>query len=121
MSISYRLSNQVSRNAFIKLGSELIGRLASFILLLWAARQLGETGFGRYNFALAWGFVLAQIADLGLQLLISREVAVQKQTARPLILSALRLKIALSVIVLLLLGIIATLQPPGIGFNLFLM
>lgn len=120
MSISYRLSNQVSRNAFIKLGSELIGRLASFILLLWAARQLGETGFGRYNFALAWGFVLAQIADLGLQLLISREVAVQKQTARPLILSALRLKIALSVIVLLLLGIIATLQPPEIGFNLFL-
>ena len=55
----------IRHNAFIKLTSELIGRLALFALVLFAARVLGEAGFGLYNYALALGFVLAQLTDLG--------------------------------------------------------
>lgn len=97
------MRSRVSRNAAIKLGSEVAGRLATFALILWAARQLGESAFGLYNYGLALGFVLAQVADFGLQLLISREVAVLGKAARPLVAAALRLKLLLSVPVIALL------------------
>jgi O-antigen/teichoic acid export membrane protein len=77
-----RLSNRLTRNTAVKLASELIGRAAMFGLVIVAARQLGEAGFGIYNYGLALGFVLAQLADLGLQIVIAREVAVQGQAAR---------------------------------------
>lgn len=94
---------QISRNALMKLGSEVAGRLATFVLFLWAARELGESAFGLYNYGLALGFVVAQIADFGLQLLIARDVAVMGRAARPLIRGALRLKVLLSAPVILLL------------------
>lgn len=75
--LSLSLGRRIGRNALAKLVSELIGRLASFALVLLAARQLGTAGFGLYNYALAWGFVLAQLADLGLQLVVTRELAGQ--------------------------------------------
>ena len=102
MDFLLRSNKQVGSNALIKFASEIIGRAASFLLVLLAARQLGEAGFGLYNYGIALGFVLAQIADLGLQVLIAREIAVVGQQARPLVLRALRLKLILSLPVVLL-------------------
>ena len=109
---------RISRNALIKLASEVVGRLATFVLVLWAARQLGESAFGLYNYGLALGFVVAQIADFGLQLLISREVAVMGKAARPLVAGALRLKLLLSVPVILLLVLATAEQPAGVRLAL---
>ncbi|MCI0399304.1 MAG: flippase [Chloroflexi bacterium] len=94
------LDRRISGNALLKLSSELVGRVASFVLTLWAARRLGEADFGLYNYGLALGFVLAQLADMGLQVLIAREVAVFGRQARPLVQQALRLKVVLSLPVL---------------------
>ena len=91
------LTPTIRRNAAIKLASELIGRLALFALVLFAARRLGEAGFGLYNYALALGFVLAQLTDLGMQLVLTREIAAG--TGDALVTAALRLKIALSAVV----------------------
>lgn len=99
----FSIRGRISRNALIKLASEVAGRIATFALVLWAARQLGESLFGLYNYGLALGFVVAQIADFGLQLLIAREIAVMGKAARPLVTIALRLKVALSLPVILLL------------------
>jgi O-antigen/teichoic acid export membrane protein len=45
-------------------------------LLLWsAARALSQGDFGDFTFALSAGFMLAQIADFGLQLYVQRELA----------------------------------------------
>lgn len=118
MSFSLGLSPQIRGNALIKLASELIGRLASFGLVLWAARQLGESDFGRYNYGLALGFVLAQLADLGLQLLLAREIATQAKAAKPLVLAALRLKLLLSLPVILLLLAATAVYPTPVRFNL---
>ena len=57
-------------NTLLKLGAEISGRAATFLLLLWAARQLNTADFGSYNAALAVGFVLVQMSDFGLQLLL---------------------------------------------------
>lgn len=102
MSISYP-SYRLTRNIVIKLASELMGRMASFGLMIMAARQLGAAAFGWYNYGLALGFILAQLADMGLQLLISREVAVHNRQAQPQVQTAFYLKIILTLPVVLLL------------------
>ncbi len=99
-----RLNSRIGRNAAVKLGSEVAGRAASLALLLLAARRLGTSAFGLYNYGIALGFVLTQLADLGLQMLVAREVARQGKEAQPLVRAALQLKMALSLGVLLLLG-----------------
>jgi O-antigen/teichoic acid export membrane protein len=77
------------------------------LLLLLAAQRLTTADFGSYNYALALGFVLVQLADFGLQLLLTREVARLGLAARPQVLAAFHLKLWLSLPVLALLGAVA--------------
>ncbi|MEZ4593798.1 MAG: oligosaccharide flippase family protein, partial [Chloroflexota bacterium] len=107
-------------NTLFKLGAEIGGRAATFLLLLWAARQLTTAEFGSYNYALAVGFVLVQLADFGLQLLLSREVARLGSAARPQVLATFHLKLWLSLPVLLLLAL-ATIGQGVNGLALFLL
>lgn len=111
---------QLKINTLLKLGAEIGGRAATFLLLLWAARQLSTADFGHYNTALAVGFVLVQISDFGLQLLLSREVARLNTLARPQVLAAFHLKLWLSVPVLLLLALVA-MQQNANGLIFFLL
>jgi O-antigen/teichoic acid export membrane protein len=103
-------SRPIRHNALVKLTSELIGRLALFALVLFAARRLGEAGFGLYNYALALGFILAQLTDLGMQLVLTREIAAGAR-GNALVSAALRLKIALSVVVAAILWLVVTGRP----------
>jgi len=100
----------IRHNALIKLASELIGRLALFALVLFAARRLGEAGFGLYNYALALGFILAQLTDLGMQLVLTREIAAGAR-GDALVPAALRLKVALSAVVAAILWLAVSAQP----------
>lgn len=94
---------RIGRNVLVKLASELVGRVATFGLSLYVANVLGQRAFGAYNYGLALGFVLAQIADMGLQLLVARDVAMGGRAAQPLVARALRLKLWLSLPTLALL------------------
>lgn len=104
----------IRHNAFVKLTSELIGRLALFALVLFAARRLGEAGFGLYNYALALGFVLAQLTDLGMQLVLTREIAAGAR-GDALVTVAVRLKVALSIVVAAILWLVVGAQPVDRG------
>ena len=104
----------IRHNALVKLTSELIGRLALFALVLLAARRLGEAGFGLYNYALALGFVLAQLTDLGMQLVLTREIAAGTR-GDGLVSAALRLKVALSAVVTAALWLMVAGQPVARG------
>ncbi|MCA9957008.1 MAG: oligosaccharide flippase family protein, partial [Anaerolineales bacterium] len=114
------LDKKLRTNALLKLSAELGGRIATFLLLLWAARQLSTAEFGNYNYALAIGFVLVQVADFGLQLLLSREVARLNMAARSQVLAAFHLKLWLSLPVLLLLTFVALRQEAN-GWVVFLL
>jgi O-antigen/teichoic acid export membrane protein len=103
-------------NALVKLTSELGGRLALFVLILVAARQMSEASFGLYSYALALGFVLAQLTDLGLQLVTTRQIALESGSpdatdANGLVVVALRFKVVLSAAVVLCLWVFASRQP----------
>lgn len=102
---------RIGRNALVKLASELVGRAATFGLSLYVANVLGQRAFGAYNYGLALGFVLAQIADMGLQLLVARDVAMGGRAARPLVSRALRLKLWLSLPTLALLILLRNDRP----------
>lgn len=117
----------IRRNALLKFASEIVGRLALFALVIFAARRLGESSFGLYNYALALGFVLAQLADLGMQLVITREIAAEEErqtdeaAIRSLVVTSLQLKVVLSVAVSLLLGVVISRRPGGENAALFLL
>lgn len=115
------LKRRLTQNTAIKLGSELIGRAASFVLMVLAARQLGETDFGWYNYGLALGFVLAQLADMGLQVLISREVAVHERQAQANVRTAFQIKLGLSLLVIALLLLFTQGYETSIRFSLRLL
>ncbi len=112
---------RLGRNALLKLSSELVGRGAWFVLNLWAARRLGESGFGLYSYGYALGFVLVQIADLGLQVTIAREVAVAGKQAWAAVSAALRLKLFLSLPVLALLAVFSIGRPAPVQASILLL
>lgn len=111
MSLRLSLNRRLGGDALAKLASEVVGRAATFGLSLLIANVLGERAFGTYNFGLALGFVLAQIADMGLQVLMSRDIAVSGRGALPSVNASLRLKLLLSVPVLALLLWVAPGRP----------
>lgn len=104
---SLLFNKNLTINALLKLGAEVGGRAATFLLLLLAARRLNTADFGSYNYALALGFVLVQLADFGLQLLLTREIARLGLKAHTQMLAAFHLKLWFSLPVLLLLGLVA--------------
>jgi O-antigen/teichoic acid export membrane protein len=106
-----RLERRLTLNALLKFVSELAARVATFALAIWAARQWGDTGFGFYSYGLALAFVSAQLADMGLQLIISREVAVQGRRAQSLVQSAFYLKVCLAAPALLLVFLVSAGRP----------
>lgn len=111
MIASLLFTRQLTTNTLLKLGAELGGRAATFLLLILAARRLTTADFGSYNYALALGFVIVQLADFGLQLLVTREVARLGFAARPQVVAAFQLKLWFSLPVIALLTIVALNQP----------
>src|SRR5690606_16321709 len=102
-----RQNSRIGRNAAVKLNSELTGRSASLALILLAAHRHDSSEVGLYNYGIALDCVVTQLADLGLQMLVAREVARQGKAAQPLVRAALQLKMLLSLGVVLLLGWLA--------------
>jgi O-antigen/teichoic acid export membrane protein len=88
-----------------KLSSEIVGRLFQFALIYAAQRILGPANYGVITYGLAVGVVLAPVTDLGLQLIITREVARAERIAPRMSGIGLALKL------LLALGTVAVLVP----------
>lgn len=114
------------RGALWKLGSDLAGRVFQYALLWVAARNLAQSDFGDFTFALSIGYMLAQVADFGLQLYVQRELSrlvehdsagnvliTDPQLAGRLVGGGLVIKGALSVLAMLLIIGAVLLEPVG--------
>lgn len=117
LAMKWMPTSALPRNVLYKLIAELIGRVASFLLMLAAARLLGKEGFGIYNIGLATGFVLAQLGDMGVQTIVSRQVAMEGRTAQSWVVSALWLKGILTLPVIVLLGLAVMNRPLGVQLS----
>ncbi len=75
-------SRRVTQNTLILYGAEAAGRLFSWALLAFLTRRWAEVGtYGQYALAVNWVAILAVFSELGLNLLVVREVAHDREKA----------------------------------------
>src|SRR6185436_16474297 len=83
-----------------------------FVLSLILGRGLGEAGFGRWTFCLAWASALTMLSQFGLNTLVTREAARDKGRANQVLIGGL---VAQSLFSLLLGSVL--LFAPSLGFD----
>jgi O-antigen/teichoic acid export membrane protein len=70
---------RIAKNTGALAISNVITAILGFFLLIYIARYLGEVGFGKYSFALAFTGLFAIIASFGINNYIIREIARNKE------------------------------------------
>ena len=80
--------------------AELVSRIMQFIVMLYAAKLLSQEDFGKFSFALALSLIAVILADMGINVLLVREVSRNrnKDFASSYVVNAFCAKIILSVI-----------------------
>ncbi len=85
--------------------AEVISRLLGAVLIIYVARILGTTGFGKFSFALSFVSMFVILSDFGLSDITGREFSKNKENEKEYS-SVLSLKILLSAgaLILMLIG-----------------
>lgn len=97
---------RIARNTAVQMGGAIVGKLLTFAFYVLLARRLGEARFGDFVFSLSLALLVAGISDLGIDDILTREVARRPATTRKLLWSAVVLKVALGAVgVLIAVGI----------------
>jgi len=70
-----KTAQRIFKNAFVLLSAHVASKVLAFLYIMYAARYLQASGFGVLSFALALAGIFGVLADIGLQPLITRELA----------------------------------------------
>ena len=108
------LKQTIFKNTFWLSFSEIIARFLKFILLIYVARILGATEYGRFSFALDLVAILIIFADLGTGTIITRELAKDLKKEKDYLHSLFSLRIFLTLFTLFLINLIAIFITPDI-------
>ena len=114
---------RISRNLFFQGISELIVKGLQVVILIYIARFLKETEFGKFNFAIAFTAISLIFIDLGLQPLLVREISRKNNIAGKYISHTIIIKSVLSIIGFLIVIIIMNLMKyaPDVRLTVYLM
>lgn len=74
-------ARRIAVNTILRIAGELIAKLASLAFFVVMARELGKQGFGDFNFALALATLLLAPSGFGMDSLMAREVARDREQA----------------------------------------
>ena len=88
----------IAKNTGVLAISNIITSILGFFLLIYIARYLGEVGFGKYSFALAFTGLFAIVASFGMNNYIIRELARNKEQTREYLTNVSVIKLLLSFI-----------------------
>jgi O-antigen/teichoic acid export membrane protein len=113
------LAQAITRRAGGRLGLEIVGRGLHFVLLYAAQRILGPGRYGELTYAMAMGFVLATLTDLGLHIVVTRQVAREPERATTIIAAAFWLKLLLTGLAVIVLAALVTTRPAGTQWSAF--
>jgi len=72
---------RIANNTAVLLISQAISKILHFILAIFVARYLGVALFGKYAFAISFTLLFSVLADMGLNILIVREVSRDRSRA----------------------------------------
>lgn len=91
---SHGMGNSVKKNTlFLSIG-QIIQLMLAFLMVPFAARYLGEAGFGQYSLATAIMYIIFLVNDFGLNTLTTRENAREKARAGEVFGTVLFIKLA---------------------------
>lgn len=100
---------RIARNATLRAGGEVLGKLASMAFFIAMARELGQDGFGDFIFALSLTTVLVMASGFGTEDLVSREVSRDHERVHSYLANAVTVKALLSIVPLLAAAVIVNL------------
>jgi O-antigen/teichoic acid export membrane protein len=80
-----RTSQRIIKNSFFLLSSQIVSKLINLILIVLLTRLLGKNGFGVYSFTFAYVGLFIFMIHLGMNSLLVREIAKDKNEAGILI------------------------------------
>lgn len=86
----------VGRNTLILLASNFSSAAFALVISILIARNAGDAALGVYSLALAWSLTLAQFADLGMNTLLTRDLARAPEHTAAYVRASLLSKTALS-------------------------
>lgn len=115
------LERRLRWGAGSKLTAEVVGRALQFLLIYLAQRTLGPATYGEFTYALAVGFVLAPLTDLGIQLIVTREMAREPSRFVGIAGAGLALKVILACCITGLVGAVSLTRPPAVQTATFLL
>jgi O-antigen/teichoic acid export membrane protein len=95
-------SRKIISNSAISLVGEIIERIPRILLILLAAKALGDANFGKFAFALSFTNLFLILADGGLHYLLVRDIARADVIDRKLVNAALSLKLCYSAVTIVL-------------------
>lgn len=81
---------------------QVLTKAVSVIVVLYLARYLGKAGFGKFNLAFAYLLFFAIIIDFGIDQVVVRELAGDRERKNELIGNAIVVKMALAIISIIL-------------------
>jgi O-antigen/teichoic acid export membrane protein len=96
------VGGRVFRNSAVLLGGQTVERILKLVLMAVLARYLGKSSFGLYVFVLTYVEFFHLLTDLGLQIILVREMARGPEQADELLGSALILKLIFAIVSTLL-------------------
>lgn len=99
--------SRIARNTLTLMAAEIVNKVLALVLTIVIARWMGDVGFGQYAFIITLMMLFQILADIGLDGLVTREVAKEKNKTQAYLSSALFLKFVLSVIACALLVVTA--------------
>jgi len=91
-------ARRIVKNIFALSSSEIIGKALQVFLIIFIARILREVEFGKFTFAIAFSTILIIFADIGMQILLVREMSRNKKAINKYISNASVFKFFLSII-----------------------
>lgn len=103
------LGHRVARNAVLLAAATIVARLSALALTVALGRALGVEQYGLYGFALALSLILQPVADIGMTPYLIREVARDREKADRGTPSLVRVKVLLTLAVLLATAAVALL------------
>jgi O-antigen/teichoic acid export membrane protein len=113
------LGKRLRVHAGSKLVADVAGRGLQFLLAYLAQRSLGPAAYGQFTYALAIGFVVATLTDLGLQLTLTREMSRDEAEAARIAGVGLSIKLALAVVGAAVLAGFSLTRPAPLQFPTF--
>lgn len=91
-------ARRIFKNMFFLGAAEIISKILQFVLMIYAARLLGKSSFGKFSFALSLSLIAMILADLGIHIFLIREVARNKNSANKYFINAFAAKFGLALI-----------------------